>query len=171
MRQTTLRPAKLDPLKGVFINLENEMRAFQLGPKWQASRNIARHRRCVVTYSCSALLNERDQHPVGLLVLSVCSYRRKHSAFISQASESTVLMLCERRRALTKSSPNVTLRVSKAVIFSSVSLIKVGGWPFQSFIFKDAATPTKFGRNRQKSWHKPRISRVLQSWFRVQGCK
>lgn len=115
---------------------------------------MARHSGCVVSYTRSALLSERDQYPIGFAVLSGCSCNNTHLAWTSQASSSSII--CPSVYGSTSTSVEINFSWKFIITLSSVSFSsKLNCWSFHNLSFNEDANFSKFDTNRLNKLHTP----------------
>lgn len=123
------------------------------------SHTIARHPRWVLSYTCPGFVWDRNQYPIGLMVLSGWSYNTTHPTWTLQVSESSVKWPYAYSNASTGGEINWSLSFFIADASSAVSVLTSSGWSLCSFRFSGVALPAKLGSKRQNTLQRLRMDR------------
>lgn len=87
------------------------------GQRRSTSHTIARHSRCVASYKCPVLVSDRDQYPIGFVVLSDYFCKKTQPTYTMNASVSRVRCPPKYGGTSTEGVVSTALRVSIASSF------------------------------------------------------
>lgn len=125
------------------------------GPKCITAHAMASPSRCVVLYTRSSLVSDRDKCPISFVVISEFSSKNTHPTLTSQASAFSVIRTSTYGNAKTGGEVIISWRLfiaSGSFPFSS----KLNGRSFRSLSLSGNAIFAKISTNRVKTLQRPR---------------